>query len=326
MSADPRSLLDLPAREAIGHIAGNYLAAAAKGLRRLQDPEDPKGLHAFRVAVRRLRSLLRAFKPWAGRVAGRKVRRKLRKLTRETNAARDAEVHLAWLIARTKSLSSSERPGGNWATRRLRERKRRARRVAGKNLGAVLSDVAKRIRERLAEAEEVEPGTYRIVLAGLVEQGAARARKRIAAIADADDEEGIHRSRIAVKRLRYLIEPLRKEIPEARAAVRAVRKLQDLLGELHDRHVLEDELARDVEDAATEKARDLHALAVSGKREKLAREQRRDERVGLLALAARARVERDRLHAKLRQEWRIRAARLFEGEIDALRRALTPPS
>lgn len=31
-----------------------------------------------------------------------------------------------------------------------------------------------------------------------------------------------------------------------------LRQLQDLLGDLHDRHILEAELARDVEDAARE--------------------------------------------------------------------------
>ena len=326
MASQDKSLLELPTRDAVSRIAGRYLAAAAKGLGRLEDSDDPKGLHAFRVAIRRLRSLVRAYRPWIGRVAGRKVRRGLRELTRDTNAARDAEVQLAWLTGQYGSLARNGRPGCAWLMRRLRDRKRRALRSAGAHLAEDLSDLARRMRSRIKDAEEPEPSAYKVELAGLVLAGAANMRARFAAIAGADDEEGVHQSRIQVKRLRYLVEPLRKELPEARDAVRSLSKLQDLLGELHDLHVLEDDLARYVEEAATEKARRLHALAVGGKPDVLAREQRRDERVGLVALAARAREERDRRFAKLRREWVGHADSLLKDEVDALLRALARPS
>jgi hypothetical protein len=58
-----------------------------------------------------------------------------------------------------------------------------------------------------------------------------------------DDVEHAHRARIEGKRLRYLLEPLRG-VPGlgAREAVRRLKALQDVLGELHDAHVLEAEL------------------------------------------------------------------------------------
>jgi CHAD domain-containing protein len=317
-----KSLLELQVGQAVARIAGNYLAAAAKGAARLENPEDPKALHAFRVAVRRLRSLLRLYEPWIGRAAGGKVSRGLRELTRSTNAARDLEVQQSWLAGRLEMLARSERAGAQWLARRLRDRGRRASRASSANVHEDLSRVAKRLRNRLEEAAGDDSASYKAAIAGLAQSEAAKLRARMALVAGADDTEGIHRARVQSKRLRYLVEPLRKDVPEARVAVRAMRKLQNLLGELHDRHVLEDMLAHYLEVAATEKAHRLHALAVAGDRGPLAREQRRDESQGLLALSARARGERDRLFAALERQWLGRGDELLSREIGGLVRVL----
>jgi len=318
-----KSLLELDVRQAVTRIAGNHLAAAAKGAGRLEDPDDPKALHAFRVSIRRLRSLLRAYRPWVGRAAGRKLRRGLRALTRDTNAARDLEVQRSWLADRAEALARSERPGGRWLARRLRDRGRRASRSACARLARDLSRVAGRLRDRLEDNAGGDSGPYRAALAGLVQAHAVKLRSRMALVAGADDTDGIHRARVQSKRLRYLVEPLRKDLPGARAAVGALRKLQNLLGELHDRHVLEAMLAHELEVSATEKAHRLHALAVAGDRGRLAREQRQDESHGLIALSARARGERDRLFESLERQWLGRGDNLLAREIDGLARELT---
>ena len=56
--------------------------------------KDREALHDFRVAVRRLRSVLRAYRRWLGRAAARKARRRFRSLAATTNDGRDAEVQL----------------------------------------------------------------------------------------------------------------------------------------------------------------------------------------------------------------------------------------
>ena len=55
------SLLDRPAAEAARLLALRLLDDAASARLRLSHPEDPEALHAFRVAIRRLRSSLRAW-------------------------------------------------------------------------------------------------------------------------------------------------------------------------------------------------------------------------------------------------------------------------
>jgi CHAD domain-containing protein len=200
----------------------------------------------------------------------------------------------------------------------MQKRKRRAYRSAREHLAQDFRDVARRMRRRMQDAAEAEPGAYRDAMAERLAGGAAKLRARTGSIAAADDEKNVHRSRIQVKRLRYLVEPLRKELPEARQLVRELGRLQDLLGELHDLHVLQRALARAIEQAAAERARRLLALAVGDTPDRLAREQRLDERLGLLALAGRARDERDRLFARLQRDWLGRAGTLLKDEVDSL--------
>ncbi|MDH3496760.1 MAG: CHAD domain-containing protein [Gemmatimonadota bacterium] len=318
-------LLDLPTGTAVARIAGGYLDDAAAALRRVKGGKDPEALHDFRVAIRRLRSLLRAYRPWLGRAAGKKVRRRLRDLGRATNAARDAEVQIVWLEAQRQHLARRERAGLNWLVRRRRDEKRQAYRTARRHAAKDVERTAQMLRDRLATLEGREPMRFREAVGLLLQEQATEIERRLAAIAGADDDEAAHEARIHAKRLRYLMEPLQREVPEARAVVRRTKRLQDLLGELHDMHVQEADLATAVEEAATEMARRLHTLAVSGDRASLARARRRDERLGLVALAARARERRDELFAELARTWLRGRGQALLAQIAALAAVTAPP-
>ena len=56
----PDDLLDRPAPDAVRHVALDFLRQAAEARERLGDPSDAEALHDFRVAIRRLRSTVRA--------------------------------------------------------------------------------------------------------------------------------------------------------------------------------------------------------------------------------------------------------------------------
>ena len=123
---------------------------------------------------------------------------------------------------------------------------------------------------------------------------AAELDQRLAAVTGPLDVDAGHRARIAAKRLRYLLEPLRK-IPEADSteAMVPLKGLQDLLGELHDAHVAVDLLKAALVEVATERAHGAHAAIQqgAGERETL-RASLHDHRTrGLLILDRRA-VER----------------------------------
>ena len=324
VKADRKSLLDRPTHDALAKVIRNYLRAAARGLARLEEPIDPGGLHAFRVAIRRLRSLMRIYRPWLGRVAGRKVTRRLQDLTQATNAARDADVGIHWLLSQRDLLARDERAGFNWLLRHLQVRRRRGFKSAGRKLRRDFADCARLIVKRIRDTREPELQPFRTTFLDRLEPGVTEMREQIAAIAGADDVWNIHRSRIHVKRLRYLVEPLCKECAEARALVRPLKRMQILLGELHDMQVVEEEIAQAIEKAATEKARRLHRLAVGGSVAALKRERSRDENLGLLVLASLARERRNLVFAGFERSWLTHRRFELRDEVGALRAALGP--
>jgi CHAD domain-containing protein/CYTH domain-containing protein len=323
----PRApLLDLPVREGVARIARRYLADAVAALDRLRNTRDTEALHDFRVAVRRLRSLLRAYRRWLGRASGKKVRRRFRDLGQATNPGRDAEVQIDWLETQRAALTRRERSGLNWLLRRLRSVKRDSYRAARKQVKAGLHRSEQLLRHRLDEPTGQGTARFRTAFAALLREQVAELETKLEAIAGADDEEQAHEARISAKRLRYLVEPVRYELPGGRRIVGRLKRLQDVLGKLHDIHVLAGSLATCVEKAAREKARRMHALALAGDDRMLGRERRRDERLGLVTLAARAHGDRDRLFAELDRGWlRGRARALFQ-ELKTLADTLAEPA
>lgn len=84
--------------------------------------------------------------------------------------------------------------------------------------------------------------------------------RRLATITALEDRAACHAARIAGKRLRYLLEPLRDEAAVG-AIVERCKALQDVLGELNDAHVLENEIQTTRAGAAGEALPGLEALA-----------------------------------------------------------------
>src|SRR5258708_18455205 len=88
-------LLDAPVRHSSRAVARALLAVVVAERARL--PDGPNALHDFRVALRRLRSWQRAFRPWLRDTGRGRTRRALATLADASNDARDAEVGLEWL-------------------------------------------------------------------------------------------------------------------------------------------------------------------------------------------------------------------------------------
>jgi CHAD domain-containing protein len=105
------SLLDRPAAEAARLLALRLLDDAASARLRLGRPDDPEALHDFRVAIRRLRSSIRAWRDVLDNAVSPRVLRRLRRLARATSESRDLEVHLAWVAAQAPNQREYQRPG-----------------------------------------------------------------------------------------------------------------------------------------------------------------------------------------------------------------------
>ncbi len=302
--------LDLAAPEGARVVVRGLLTKAEEAAESLAAGKGDEPLHDFRVAVRRLRSALRTFRPWLGGVVRPRHEKRLRRLARSTNEARDAEVQLAWVTARHEQLSSpSRRPGYALAVSRLASRRDAG--PAPARLGADFRRVERKLRRRLDRDGRgygaAEGATFGVVMAALVIEQQARLAARVGAIRSADDVKAAHRARIAAKRLRYLLEPLRGvRGAEATPVIRGLERLQDLLGELHDAHVLAAGLGPILVEVAAERARGVHAalLALGAEHASLRRRLGGSPRPGLLALVRLVREERDALFAGLDDTWR----------------------
>ncbi|HEY6223950.1 MAG TPA: CHAD domain-containing protein, partial [Gemmatimonadales bacterium] len=116
-------LLGRPAAQSVRLIAQGYLETATRALARLDDPADAKALHDFRVALRRLRTTLRAYRPLFEDSLGKKPAKQLGDIAESTNRVSEAEAALEWLRPLTTGLTPGERIGLVWLIDRIERRR-----------------------------------------------------------------------------------------------------------------------------------------------------------------------------------------------------------
>ena len=214
-------VLDLPPARAVAVIGDALLDTARKAWTRLDDPDDSEALHDFRVALRRLRSVLRAFRVYVEPAVSRKLRRRLRDLTRATNSARDSEVQLGWVNARWPHLTRRERAGARWLLTQLEDRRDEGYAASLAAIEADFAALETRVRKRLERAQrqaadESRSRSFAGAAGELVREHAAALHAYLPNIRAAGDEAEVHLARIEAKRLRYLLELVEGEVDPAR--------------------------------------------------------------------------------------------------------------
>ena len=230
-----QELIDRGAEEGVRVVALSLLSDADHAARALERKDDDEALHDFRVALRRLRTALRAFRPWLSGTVRRRHGKRLKRLGRDTNAARDAEVQLAWLSTERETLASGRRQAGfSLMTSRLEERRRQVN-SGHARLVARYRKASERLRKRLCtylvRLDGIAPVPFSAVMGGLLSDQVEIVRTRLAAVRGASDEQRIHRARIEAKRLRYLLETLRQSGQvDPRRALKRLKRLQESPG------------------------------------------------------------------------------------------------
>jgi CHAD domain-containing protein len=241
---------------------------------RLQDGSDLEALHDFRVGLRRLRSLLRAFRSVVAEDLSDRVENRMRAVARATNRGRDAEVQAAllrgWLqgSAKTATTAAARRAALGLALELERRRDELSvRRIAGarRDFTALVGNLRQRLLTYRVTVE-LENGerqgsalgdAFGGELARQVRRQWGSLREGAGALEGIDPPEPLHRLRIDAKRLRYLLEPLREEAPEVDALLQVLRTWQDLLGEFQDAVVHERRVAKRYATAVRERTRAL---------------------------------------------------------------------
>jgi len=251
------AILREPAERGARRIALEYLVRAREARDRLDDPGDAESLHDFRVALRHLRSWLRAFRPLLRDTVGGKIERRLRRVADATGASRDLEVHIDWVVRARRTLTERGRGGAAWLLRRLRASKREADAELRAAIDRDFERAMCRAEEGLQryEARVADDGPrFGDAAADLIVRHAAELERAISRVATQGDRAEAHAARIAAKRLRYLSEGVADAAPQAQALVEELKRLQDTLGELHDAQIFGSELATRIAELLAERA------------------------------------------------------------------------
>jgi CHAD domain-containing protein len=199
---------------------------------------DPEQLHQHRVAIRRLRALLRAGRPLLDPSWVKTLRAELAWAGGALGEVRDLDVLLEHLRADAADLGDDDRAAFETLTPAIEERRQAARAVMLADLGSArYMRLLDRLEGELAAAPARATG---VTLRRIATHQYARLRREVAALADEPADEALHELRKTVKQARYAAELAeRSRGGTASRYVAAAKRLQDVLGEHQDAAVAE---------------------------------------------------------------------------------------
>jgi CHAD domain-containing protein len=217
---------------------------------------EAEGIHTARVAIRRVRELLPLLdrEPRWARVDD--LQSRFKRIGKSLGRVRDEDVRVALLDSLQQRI-----PHAAPTLVLVRQQCERDRLVLMRKLIKRLErlDAAPMI-DALARSHPMRFGIFhpparaakwRRDLRMIVQQRAQAARETIAHATGVYFPNRTHSVRIAIKRLRYATEIVHQtRLADRSRAIRALKKAQDLLGNLHDRQELSDHLADEVTRAA----------------------------------------------------------------------------
>ncbi len=208
-----------------------WMERVLKELERVQTVPDQDSVHDLRVAIRRCRSVAAVMEEVDPDPAWPEMRRLPRKLFRELGELRDTQVLEEW----TRNLSEQGDVISEILLTSFSEKENELRqgtlRAAGKFEPKAWKRLESELRRRARQVPPDSPAAECLALERLEEARQLHSR----AFRSAKDEAW-HALRIGVKKFRYTVESLLPTRYEAWGS--DLKKLQDLLGEVHDLDVL----------------------------------------------------------------------------------------
>ncbi len=194
--------------------------------------DDPEELHDHRVAVRRLRALLRAGRPLLDRAWADELRDTLKRVGHTLAEARDLDVLIERIESDRRRLPEPERTGAGDVLAVLRDRRARAQ-------AQLLVDISEPWYVSTLNRLEIAVAAPRFSGSGSlrreVRRRHRRARKLIRNLPDHPTDAQLHALRRAVRNSRYAAElAAAGGVGRMRGYAKRANALQDILGDHQD--------------------------------------------------------------------------------------------
>lgn len=226
------------------------LAAQLEGVRAAEDIEF---VHRARVATRRLRAALRMFDDCFSRKQVRRWRKAVRRTAAKLGGARDRDVQIEFLCG-VLSMANAPAcfPGISRILVRLERHRERLQRKVVRAVDRLEADgvlrqmqhvTKKALRKAASWTENAQTPEAYIRTEQQVLRQLEELLRYQGSLTEPDDRENHHAMRIAAKRLRYTLE-IARPVHSGRLDefVEAIKRVQSLLGDVHDCDVWGDHL------------------------------------------------------------------------------------
>jgi triphosphatase len=206
--------------------------------------QDPEYLHQLRVAVRRLRVLLSLTRGTSNEYEWQHVTIELKWLARALGPARDSDVFISDIWPPLRAEIGASRLAAvldaTWLAQRRRHLQKAQRALAARRFQALLFSLERYLALSGFNNGEDSSRNHREsrFVHEAIRHRARRVRQRYASAGKADDGAGsrLHRLRIEIKKLRYVLDFFAPLLQQRRVtkAQRRLASLQDILGGLND--------------------------------------------------------------------------------------------
>jgi CHAD domain-containing protein len=201
-------------------------------------------VHQARVATRRLREAVPVLATGLKHSKAGKARRKIRRLTRALGTVRELDVTLH-LISELTQQGKLARTALEEVRRHVIQERDKRRAVMLERLATVdAAKLGRRLNSVAGALEQSVEEGWRKVLSARLMKRAKRLKDAVAHAGQMYDPDRLHDVRIAVKKLRYGVELAADSgVRAAAPLVPRLKRVQDLLGRLHDMQVLQAHIA-----------------------------------------------------------------------------------
>lgn len=237
-------------------LAARYINRQAKQLAKqlagVRAAEDTEFVHRARVATRRLRAALRMFDECFSAKDVRRWRKAIRRITSSLGGARDRDVQIESLCGMLSALNvpacfpGVARVLASWERDRERRQRQVVKAVDRIEADGTLRDMRRAAMKILKQSDPL-PNPPAVETCVRIEHYISRRVDALLghqeSLGNPEDRLEHHAMRIALKRVRYSVEISRPLYPgRLDVSLATIKRLQTLLGEVHDCDVWLDQL------------------------------------------------------------------------------------